>query len=267
MSESAQQVARGFTETATDYEGAVRYNLDGIQRLMASLPDGDYPTLLDVGCGTGWSALSFLARFNSTTIIGVDPSSGMLDVFRGHAQKLEGVDVELIEADVMNMPVDDASADAVICTMAMHWFPDKAGAVKEMAARLKPGGLLAVLAGGQGVEEEFRQILLDVRPPVPAAWPAVYDRAPTSEIEMHGFLNDAGLEPLDVWIERRFRQTPVDDYLERMRVVAGHLNEGMDPDEVEAHQQRVRDAMLEVAGPKGFEYHFCKLFAMARKPA
>jgi len=272
MSESpattdAQQVARGFTETASDYEGAVLYNLDGVRRLIASLPDGDYPTLVDVGCGTGWSSLAFLARFNARHIIGLDPSEGMLDVFRGHAEKLDGVEVDLLQAEVMDMPLEDEIADAVICTMAMHWFADKAGAVKEMAARLKPGGLLAVLAGGEGVESEFRDLLAGLDPPVPRHWVDIYDTAPTSERQMLEFLDGAGLESIDVWIERRLRRTPVDDFLERVRVVASHLNAGMDPAEVEGHQARVRDAMLDVAGPEGFEYHFCKLFAIARKPA
>jgi ubiquinone/menaquinone biosynthesis C-methylase UbiE len=262
----ARSVAQGFTESASDYEDAVRYNLDGVRRLVASIPEGDYREVLDVGCGTGWSSLTFIARFGPSRVIGLDPSAGMLDVFRGHAESLEGIDVDLVEAEVMDMPVPEESVDAVICTMAMHWFPDKAGAVREMARRLRPGGVLAVLAGGEGVEEEYRRILLDMVPPVPEAWPAVYETAPTGEREMLDYLGAAGLEPQDVWIERRFRQTPVDDFLERMRVVAGHLSAGMDPDELEAHQRRIRDTMLATSGSKGFEYHFCKLFAVARKP-
>jgi SAM-dependent methyltransferase len=263
----AQEVAAGFTETASDYEGAVKYNLDGIKRLIAGLPDGEFPELLDVGCGTGWSALTFIARYGSRKVIGVDPASGMLDVFRGHAEKFDDVEVELIQADVMDMPVPPESVDAVICTMAMHWFPDKAGAVREMAARLRPGGLLAVLAGGEGVENEYRELMEGIKPPVPAHWPALYDTAPTSERQMLGFLEEAGLDPVDIWIERRFRQTPVDDFLERMRVVASHLSQDIDSEELEAHQARIRDAMLAQAGPRGFEYHFSKLYAVARKPA
>ena len=261
----AQQVGAAFTDRASDYEGAVRHNLDGAHRLVAALPDGDYPELLDVGCGTGWSAFAFIARFGSRRVVGVDLATGMLDVFRDHAEKLEDVDLQLIPADVMDMPLAPGSFDAVICTMALHWFPDKAGAVKEMAKRLRPGGLLAILAQGEGVDNEFRDLMLSLDPPVPARWPATYEWAPTSERQMLAFLADAGLEPIDVWIERRFRQTPVDEFLERVRVVTSHLNEGLDPNEVEEHQRRVREVMLAQSGPKGFEYHFCKLFAVARK--
>ncbi|MGI9540247.1 MAG: hypothetical protein ACR2N6_08870 [Miltoncostaeaceae bacterium] len=83
---------------------------------------------------------------------------------------------------------------------------------------------------------------------------------------MLGFLESAGMEPVDVWIERRWRETPVDEFLERMRVVASHVNEGLDPQRVEEDQARVRDAMLARATPRGFGYQFCKLFTVARKP-
>ena len=33
----------------------------------------------------------------------------------------------------------------------------------------------------------------------------------------------AGLEPIDIWMERRVRHVPVEEYMERMRVVAGHI--------------------------------------------
>lgn len=262
----AQQVGAAFTEQASDYEGAVGYNLMGANRLVAAIPEGDYESLLDVGCGTGWSTFEFLARFGPRRVVGLDPAEGMLDVFRGHAERVEGVDIELAAADVMRMPVPPSSFDAVICTMALHWFADKAGAVREMADRLRPGGVMAILAGGEGVENEFRDLMLNLDPPVPEVWTAVYDNAPTSERQMLGFLESAGMEPVDVWIERRWRETPVDDFLERMRVVASHVNEGLDPQRVEDDQLRVRDAMVAQATPRGFGYHFCKLFTVARKP-
>ena len=77
---------------------------------------------------------------------------------------------------------------------------------------------------------------------------------------------DAGLAPLDVWIERRLRRAPTDEILEWMHVIGSHLDDGIPPDEVARHRARIREAMLAAEGPLGFEYHFCKLFALARKP-
>ena len=39
--------------TAKDYDTVVRHNINGARRLVASIPDGSYPRVLDIGCGTG----------------------------------------------------------------------------------------------------------------------------------------------------------------------------------------------------------------------
>lgn len=265
--EAAARVGAGFSDTVEQYEGAVRYNLDGVRRLVATIPAGDYGDLLDVGCGTGWATIAFAERFGTRSVIGVDPSEGMLEKFTAEVAA-RGIEAEVHAADVMAMPVPSETADAVISTMAFHWFADKEGAVREMARRLRPGGVFALLAGGEGVENEFRLLMESLDPPVPARWPATYDHAPTSAAQMHDYLAAAGLEPIDVWIERRLRRTPVDDFLERVRVVAGHLNTGLDPVEVAGHRERIREAMVAAADSEGrFEYHFHKLFTLARRPA
>jgi hypothetical protein len=51
MSTHRDLVAQGFSETASDYDGAVRYNIEGAQRLVMAIPPGTYNDVLDVGCG------------------------------------------------------------------------------------------------------------------------------------------------------------------------------------------------------------------------
>ena len=67
-------------------------------------------------------------------------------------------------------------------------------------------------------------------------------------------------------MERRIRRTPVEAFLERMRVVASHLHADMPPDELARMKEQVTAATQAVSGPRGFEYTFTKLFAIARKP-
>ena len=73
-------VGEGFTRTASDYDASVRHNVHGAARLVASLPVGEYPRILDVGCGTGWATLAMLDRFGSRRVTGVDASEGMLEI-------------------------------------------------------------------------------------------------------------------------------------------------------------------------------------------
>ena len=79
-------------------------------------------------------------------------------------------------------------------------------------------------------------------------------------------VEEAGLEVIDAWDERRVRRTDPDVFLARITAVASHLSAGLDPDEAAAHGERVVSAVHAAAGPRGFEYAFVKLFVIARRP-
>lgn len=264
MNPMRSAVAAGFSETAADYDDAVRHNIMGARRLIASLPERPYADVLDVGCGTGFASMEMIRRFAPRRITGLDPARGMLDGFRAKLDDLTGTEVRLVQAGVLDMPVPEGAFDAVICSMAFHWFEDKPGAAAAMARALRAGGDLAILCSGRRGEDEFRRVLSTVVPPVPE-WLGAFDVAQRDEREMEAYLLGAGLEPLDIWMETRIRRTPVDAYLERMRVVASHLHAGMPPDQLADLNARVADATHAAAGADGFEYTFTKLFALARR--
>jgi hypothetical protein len=52
-----------------------------------------------------------------------------------------------------------------------------------------------------------------------------------------------------------------------MRVVAGHMTPSLDDDERAELGRRLLAATHAVSGPRGFEYTFTKLFAIARRPS
>lgn len=266
--DASQGVADNFTSTAKDYDAVVRHNIDGARRLVMSLPDGDYRRVLDVGCGTGWSALAMLDRFPSVErLTGVDPAEGMLAVFAEKVPSLTGVQVDLRAEEVTAMSVDAEGYDAVISSMAMHWFPDKAASAVAMARALCAGGVIGILQSGAGGENEFREVLRALDPPAPPEWDAAFDFVQRDVDEMERYLVDAGLDPIDIWMESRIRRTSPEAYLERMRVVASHITAGsLDEDGVAELMERVGAGTHAVSGPRGFEYTFTKLFAVARKP-
>ena len=49
LSTSGKSAAEGFTKGAESYDQAVRHNISGSDRLVMSLPEGEYRTVLDVG--------------------------------------------------------------------------------------------------------------------------------------------------------------------------------------------------------------------------
>ncbi len=258
-------IAGGFTETASDYDGAVRYNIEGAQRLVLSIPPGTYDDVLDVGCGTGWATQALIDRFAPARVTGVDPAEGMLAQFREKLGDIPNVDITLHEAGVEDMPVPAAAFDLVICSMAYHWFQHRRVAAEQMARAMKPGAVLAILCSGKGGEQDYRDVIADVEP-INYQWLGAFDGNLRDIPEMEAYLVSAGLEPIDIWMERRVRHVPVEEYMERMRVVAGHIIGDPGTPEVAAWLAKVEEKMRERSGPRGWRYEFMKLFALARKP-
>ncbi|MCX6409440.1 MAG: methyltransferase domain-containing protein [Actinobacteria bacterium] len=259
-------VASGFSETASDYDGAVRFNIEGAQRLVMAIPSGNYDDVLDVGCGTGCATQALIDRFSPARVTGVDPSEGMLEQFEAKLGAIDGIDVALVQAGVEDMPVAEASFDLAICSMAYHWFSRRWDAAKAIAQALKPGGVVAILCSGKGGEQAYRDVIADVEP-INYAWLGAFDGNLRDIPEMEGYLVAAGLDPIDIWMERRVRHTTVEAYMERMRVVAGHIIGDPSEPEIADWLSQVEEKMRERSGPRGWTYDFMKLFATARKPA
>jgi len=255
-----------FDQSAPEYDEILARNQGGAERLVAALPEGPWRRILDVGAGTGFASLAMVERFAPDEIVAVDASGAMLEVFRAKLGAHPEVRVELHNADVLHMPVADASADAVVSSMAFHWFPNKPAALRAMARALRPGGVMGILTSGRGTDLEFRDVLRQIRPPVPPVWIAAFDYSQLDERELEAMLESAGLEPVDIWLERRWRRATPDAYLARIGAVASHLSSHLDPAELEGHVARTQAAVVEASGPRGFEFTFAKLFGVARKP-
>jgi ubiquinone/menaquinone biosynthesis C-methylase UbiE len=260
-----ETVAGGFTETASHYEDAVRFNIEGAQRLVLSIPPGRYDDVLDVGCGTGWATQAIIDRFRPARITGVDPAQGMLDQFQAKLGDIKKVQITLAQADVENMPVAEGSFDLVVCSMAYHWFPRKWEAARAMARALKPGGVLAILMSGRGGEQAYRDVIANIEP-INHRWLGAFDGNLRNQDEMEDYLVQAGLEPIDIWMETRVRHSSVEAYMERMRVVAGHIIGDQSEAEVGAYVAKIEAELRRRSGRRGWRYEFAKLFAIARKP-
>lgn len=258
-------VSGGFTATASDYDGAVRFNIEGAQRLVLSIPPGRYDDVLDVGCGTGWSTQAVIDRFRPARVTGVDPAEGMLEEFRAKLGSIDGVQITLAQSDVEAMPIEPASFDLVVSSMAYHWFPRKWAAAEAMARALKPGGVVAILMSGRGGEQAYRDVIANIEP-INYRWLGAFDGNLRSVPEMEEYLTSAGLEPVDIWMETRVRHTTVEAYMERMRVVAGHMIGDQSEADVAEYVDRIATELRARSGPRGWSYEFAKLFAIARKP-
>jgi SAM-dependent methyltransferase len=102
---------------------------DAVRRLLGPGPG----RCLDLGCGTGLHLATMLELGWTTT--GVDVSSDQLRL----AGDRHG-EVELVQADASSLPFDDGTFDAVASIFTHTDMDDYAGAVREAARVLVPGG-------------------------------------------------------------------------------------------------------------------------------
>jgi ubiquinone/menaquinone biosynthesis C-methylase UbiE len=100
------------------------------------LPEGA-KTVLDLGAGTGKLTRSLTAR--GLDVIAVDPSQNMLAQLR---TAVPGAVVHQGSAE--DIPLADASVDAVLVAQAWHWV-DQDAALPSVARVLKPGGTLGLV--------------------------------------------------------------------------------------------------------------------------
>lgn len=94
-------------------------------------------TVLDLACGTGFVARAAAARVGPTgRVVGVDLNAAMLAVAVRHEkigrhEAAAGAPVEWRQASADDLPLPDASFDAVVCQQGMQFFPDLARAAAE----------------------------------------------------------------------------------------------------------------------------------------
>jgi arsenite methyltransferase len=99
--------------------------------------------VLDLGCGAGTDLL-IAAQMTGPTgrVVGVDMTASMLATARGSAEAMGLGNVELHEALIESVPVQDASVDVVISNGVIDLVPDKDAVLDEIDRVLRPGGRL-----------------------------------------------------------------------------------------------------------------------------
>jgi SAM-dependent methyltransferase len=130
--------AEGFRRAADAYErGRPAYPLEAVAWLVQALRIGPETTVVDVGAGTG----KFTAQLVPTgaTIIAVEPIDAMRATLTAHLPTVVALS-GMAEA----LPLETASADAIVAAQAFHWF-NVPLAVAEFHRVLRPGGRLGVI--------------------------------------------------------------------------------------------------------------------------
>ncbi len=141
----------------------------------------------DLGCGTGQLTETMAPYVRR--VIAVDGSADMLDAARRRVGERPNVDIR--QGDLEALPLQDEELDCAMLSLVLHYSPDPAMALAEVARVVKPGGRLLVVDMLPHEREEYQQQMGHV-------WLGF------SEKQMSRFLTGAGFDDV------RIRVLPVD---------------------------------------------------------
>lgn len=126
-----------------------------LAEVRGALPPGS-PTLLEVGCSSGYVLKEMRRQFPSAFVIGADYTLGTL-VSLG--ARLPGV--PLIRLDMTKCPLPDASVDVAVLLNVLEHIEDDGAAVRHIYRILKPGGtaVIEVPAGPELFDDYDRELM------------------------------------------------------------------------------------------------------------
>ncbi|MDG1715779.1 bifunctional demethylmenaquinone methyltransferase/2-methoxy-6-polyprenyl-1,4-benzoquinol methylase UbiE [Lacinutrix sp.] len=157
-----EQVTKMFDTISGEYDGLnrvisfgidIKWRKKVVEIVKATNPD----SILDIATGTGDLAIN-LAETKASKIIGLDISSGMLDIGKTKitAKKLDDR-IEMIIGDSENMPFEDNSFDAITVAFGVRNFETLENGLKDILRVLKPGGTFVILETSVPTKFPFKQ--------------------------------------------------------------------------------------------------------------
>ena len=143
---------------------------------------------LDVGCGPGALTGVLVERVGAKAVSAIDPSQPFVEAA---ASRFPAVDVRLAPAEAL--PFADASFDAALAQLVVHFMADPAQGVGEMARVTRRGGLVAACVwdhgGGRGPLSTFWAAVLTLDPGARNE----SDLTGSRQGQLTGLFHDAGL--------------------------------------------------------------------------
>ncbi|GAL76454.1 MULTISPECIES: bifunctional demethylmenaquinone methyltransferase/2-methoxy-6-polyprenyl-1,4-benzoquinol methylase UbiE [Nonlabens] len=162
-SSKKEQVTKMFDTISGEYDGLNRmislgldqkWRANVVDMIAATNPD----TIMDIATGTGDLVIQMAQKTNASKLIGLDISSGMLEVGKIKVKK-EDLDnrIEMVLGDSEDLPFENDSIDAVTVSYGVRNFEDLEKGLSEIRRVLKPQGILVILETSVPTKFPFKQ--------------------------------------------------------------------------------------------------------------
>ncbi len=175
-----------------DYATFAKYMEAGAVEVLDNWDIASSKTLLDVGCGSGQTAIPAAKR--GITVTGVDIAENLVEHARRRAAN-EKLNARFDVGDAENLPYSNASYDVVTSMFGAMFAPRPEQVVKEFARVLKPGGRL-IMANWTPTSmpaQMFKAVSALIPPPAGFIPPVLWGDEETVKHRLSGDFDDITL--------------------------------------------------------------------------
>ena len=152
-------IAQRFGAKAGVYDARAHLQRRAADKLAARLPEREGPSVLELGCGTGFLTRHLLARYPEGNLLITDLAPEMVAACRQACGNGRGA----VDFAVMDAEADDPGRkfDLIALNMTLQWFADPRAGLDRLTRFLAPGGTLLFSTLGPESFAEWRAALAD----------------------------------------------------------------------------------------------------------
>jgi ubiquinone/menaquinone biosynthesis C-methylase UbiE len=142
-------------------------------------------TMLDVGCGGGFTIRRLLKRSKDAQVYGIDISEESVAKAKKVNADVLDKQVFVTQGSAEKLPYEDEKFDLVTAVETVYFWPNLPGCLQEVRRVLKPGGKFAILVEVVDSDSKWTNIVEGMTAYTPEQIKSLLDDAGFTHTEIH----------------------------------------------------------------------------------